>query len=249
MRKMKESGTQIITVDSDIDREKFRDVRTAFIGTNNLQAGQELGKCAKNLLPGGGEYVAFVGRTGAQNAIERINGFGEGAGPAFKKLDVMPDDTDRSRARENVRTAYRNNPKISTLVGIWSYNAPAIVDVVKQLKIRDQVKIVAFDAEPQAIKAMGDGYLDAMVVQNPWQMGYSSVDLMLALVHPPAKLRMPLLLPKLGQPEGDILDTGTKVVVPDSGSPLKKEMFDPSTQYMKLDEFKTWLKAHNLTES
>ena len=35
-------------------------------------------------------------------------------------------------------------------VGIWSYNAPAIADVVDEKGSRDKYTIVVFDAEPEA---------------------------------------------------------------------------------------------------
>ncbi len=37
--------------------------------------------------------------------------------------------------------------------------------------------------------------------------------------------------------------------MPDKGSPLKPEMFDKKTQFLKLSEFKEWLAKYNLTES
>ena len=49
--------------------------------------------------------------------------------------------------------------------------------------------------------------------------------------------------------DGDILTTALRVVHPDSGSPLKKEMFDESTEFLSLSEFKKWLSEHNLTGS
>src|SRR5262249_16202788 len=92
MKKLQEKGVHVITIEPDVGREKHRDSRFAFIGTDNLVGGRELGKCAKGLLPGGGEYVTFVGITGAQNAIERVGGFGEGAGKKFVSKDNMGDD-------------------------------------------------------------------------------------------------------------------------------------------------------------
>ena len=182
LRKLQKKGVQVVTVDSDVGREKFRDCRFAFIGTDNRVGGRELGACAKGLRPAGGGYVTFVGRTGAQNAIERIEGFKEGAGPRFQSLDSMADDTDRARARDNVRNAIQNHKdKLKVLVGIWSYNAPAIADVVKELGQRKDFTIVVFDAEPIAIQQIAAGYIDAMVVQNPYEMGYQGVRLMKAL--------------------------------------------------------------------
>jgi ribose transport system substrate-binding protein len=248
MRLLQKMGIHVITLDSDVDRARDRDARFAFIGTDNLQGGRELGKCAKGLRPEGGEYVTFVGITGAQNAVERVGGFAEGAGPKFKSLDNMGDGTDRTKARENVRNALTNHPKLDTLVGIWSYNAPAIVDVVDEKNARDKVKVVVFDAEPDAIKATGEGKIDAMVVQNPYEMGYQGIRLLKALVQGD-KATTQAMLPKHGEPDGDLYDTGLKVVVPDTGSPLKAEMFDKKTQFLKLSEFRDWLKKYNLKQS
>ena len=248
MRNLQKKGVKVVAIDSDIDRAMHRDARFAFIGTDNLQGGRELGKCAKGLRPEGGEYVTFVGITGAQNAVERVGGVKEGAGDKFVSKDNMGDDTDRTRARENVRNALNNHPKLNTLVGIWSYNAPAIVDVVKEKNVRDKVKVVAFDAEPDAIRQMGEGMIDAMVVQNPYEMGYQGVRLMKALIRDD-QATVKEMLPRHGQPDGDIYDTGIKVVVPDAGSPLKADMFDKKTTFLKLSEFQEWLKKYNLTGS
>jgi len=249
LRNLQKKGVKVITVDSDVDREKFRDARTAFVGTDNLAGGKELGTCAKNLNSKGGGYVTFVGRTGAQNAIERVGGFGEGAGDAFEALDNMGDENDKTRARDNVRNAIRNHgEKLTTLVGIWSYNAPAIVDVVKELGKRKEMTIVTFDAEPLAIRDMGDGQIDAMIVQNPYQMGYQGVRLLRALVEEDEET-VKAMLPNMGEAEGDIYDTGLKVVVPNSESPLKQEMFSEKTEFLTLEAFKAWLDKYNLEGS
>jgi ribose transport system substrate-binding protein len=248
MRELRRKGVHVVTVDSDVDRERMRDARFAFLGTENYTGGKELGKCIKYLRPAGGEYVTFVGRTGAQNAMERVNGVKAGAGDKLKALDNMGDNTDRNRAKENVRNAITNHPGLNVVVGIWSYNAPAIVDVVREKNARDKLTVVAFDAEPIAVEEMGKGMIDAMVVQNPYQMGYQGVRLLKALQEDDQKT-IKEMLPNLGQPDGDIYDTGLKVVVPDEGSPLKAEMFVSKTQFLKLNEFRKWLTKYNLTGS
>jgi len=248
MNKLRARGIHVVTIDSDVDREMHRDARDAFIGTDNLVGGIELGRCARGLLPEGGDYVTFVGITGAQNAKERVGGFAKGAGKKFKSLDNMGDDTDRTKARNNVRHALANHPDLKVLVGIWSYNAPAIVDVVREKKVRKRVKVVVFDAEPVAIDEMGKGMIDAMVVQNPYEMGYQGVRLMKALVEKDDKT-IKEILPNKDKPNGDLYDTGLKVVVPDEGSPLKPSLFEKNTQFLKLSQFRDWLKKYDLTGS
>ncbi len=248
MHALQEAGVHVITIDSDVDRKLFRDTRFAFVGTDNFKAGQALGTAIRHLRPEGGKYVTFVGIAAAQNARERIAGVAEGAGPKFEAADHMADDTDRTRARDNVRNAIRNHPDVNVLVGIWSYNAPAIVDVVKEEGIRDRVLIAVFDAEPLTIQAMEEGYVDVMVVQNPYKMGYLGIKLLKALYENDQDT-IRELFPNYGQPDGDLLDTGIKVVVPDENSPLKPEMFGENVEFMTLKQFKAWLDEHGLTGS
>jgi ribose transport system substrate-binding protein len=79
-------------------------------------------------------------------------------------------------------------------------------------------------------------------------MGYQGVRLMKALVKDD-QATIKEMLPNLGKTDGDVYDTGLKVVIPDEGSPLKPEMFDKKTKVLKLSEFKAWLKDKNLTGS
>ena len=248
LRGFQQRGVPVIAVDSDVDRARFRDARTAFVGTDNLKGGRTLGQCAKKLRPDGGAYVQFVGLTGAQNAIERMNGFKAGAGDKLAERDRMGDETDRNRAQENVRNAIRNHPDVNVLVGIWSYNAPAIATVVKELGVRDKMKVVCFDAEQKAIAAMNAGEIDALVVQNPYEMGYRSVRLLKALAENDAAAKAEIL-PKLGETDGDLYDTGLKVVVPEEATTITAEGFEPGVEFMKASAFGKWLADHGLTSS
>jgi ribose transport system substrate-binding protein len=245
LRGLKEKGIQVITVDSDIDRDLYRDVRTAFIGTDNLAAGRELGLCARALRPEGGEYVTFAGRKGAQNVIERLKGFAEGAGDKFKDDGSLPDDHDYARAHENVRKAIHDHPDAHTLVGIWSIDGPAIADVVKELDRKKDFTVVAFDADPHAIDQTDAGLIDVMVVQNPYEMGYQGVRLMKALIDND-QAAVKKMLPRLGEKDGDIYDTGLRVVAPDKGSPLKADLFDKKTEFLNLGDFHKWLDRYTL---
>ena len=50
--------------------------------------------------------------------------------------------------------------------------------------------------------------------------------------------------------DADIYTTGLRLVVPNEGSPLKAEEFDPKVvEFMKLDDFKKWLAKYNLKSS
>jgi ribose transport system substrate-binding protein len=247
LKKLRSKGLPVICVDNDLgERYRKDDTRQFYIGTDNVKGGRQLGLCAKALRPDGGEFVQFVGRTGAQNARERMDGFQETVGEKFTEKARMADGGPQN-ARNTVRDALTNYPDVDMLVGIWSYNAPAIVDVVKE-KERPELTVVTFDAEKLAVEAMTGGHIDAMVVQNPFDMGYQMVKLLKAL-HENDDATVKDMFPKHGQPGGDLYETGLKVVLPDDDSPVKQVNFDAGTEVLTLDQFKQWLAKYNLESS
>jgi ribose transport system substrate-binding protein len=255
MEECQRAGIKVITIDSDVDRKTNRKARFAYLGTDNVVGGQELGRAAAGIRPQGGKYATFVGLKGAANAIERIAGFAAGAGKKFEQVENLGDEMDRSTARKNVRDALDRHPDLAVLVGIWAYNAAAIVETVKQRGIRDKTTVVVFDAAPEAVAHMGDGQIDAMIVQNPYEMGFLGTRLMKALVEDDHATIHELLRAydpqtrAFSEPDGDILTTGLRVVHPDSGTPLAQDAFAKGTEFLSLGDFKKWLAEHHLSGS
>jgi ribose transport system substrate-binding protein len=254
LRKLQAAGKKVITVDSDVNRERHRDARSYYIGTDNFVGGQVLGKAARAALQGkgttSGGYVQFVGATDVDNGRQRMNGVQETVGKEYEQLDRRPDAGNREKATDNVRTALDNHgDKLVALFGIWAYNAPAIAKVIEERKVKDKVVVATFDADADAIKAMGQGQIDVMVVQNPFDMGYQSVRLLHALCEKDDKV-IQEMFPNAKQPDGDIYTTGLRVVVPDEKSPVKAELFDPKVvEFMTLPQFQAWLKKYDLRSS
>ena len=61
MEDCQKSGIKVIAIDSDVDRKTSRGARFAYLGTDNVLGGQELGKAAAGIRPEGGKYATFVG--------------------------------------------------------------------------------------------------------------------------------------------------------------------------------------------
>ncbi|RYG25362.1 ABC transporter substrate-binding protein [bacterium] len=167
--------TLLLTQDSDAPNSE----RACYIGTDNKAAGKQLGEELKKALPDGGKVMIFVGKLDAQNAQDRIAGIEEAiAGTKIQIVDKRTDDTDRVRAKSNVSDALVKTPDIKALVGIWSYNGPAILSAVEDAKKTGQVKILCFDEEDETLRGVEEGKIDVTIVQQPYKFGYESVKTM-----------------------------------------------------------------------
>lgn len=162
----------LITQDSDAPKSD----RVCYIGTDNVAAGKQAGEELMKALPNGGKVMIFVGKADAQNAQDRINGLKEAIkGSKIVVLDVRTDDTDHTKAKTNVADTLVKEPDIAGLVGIWSYNGPAIVGAVKDANKVGKVKIVCFDEEDDTLAGIKSGAIDATIVQQPFEFGYQAI--------------------------------------------------------------------------
>jgi ribose transport system substrate-binding protein len=257
MKNLAARGVKVITVDGDVNRGTFRDARPFYIGTDNIVGGRLLGRAARAILAARGRtaggYVQFAGFTDNDNARARMNGFQEAVGAAYTEVDRMPDEMDLSRARDNVRTALVNHPGLVALVGIWAYNAPAIAEVMEERGVRKaadaMTTAVTFDAQAAALERMAEGKIDAMVVQNPFEMGVQTVRLLLAM-HDGDEATIGEMFPRRGEPDGDLFTTGLRLIVPDANPLVKPEDIDiEGFDYLPLSRFREWLSQYGLSSS
>jgi len=170
----------IVTQDSDAPESN----RICYIGTNNYDAGKAAGELIKKALPNGGKIMLFVGRIDAQNAQDRRKGIEDTlAGTNIAIIDTRTDETDRAKAISNVQDTLVSNPDVACLVGLWSYNGPAILNGVRDSGKLGQVKIVAFDEEDETLQGIVDGHIEGTIVQQPFEFGYQSVQLLVKLAN------------------------------------------------------------------
>ncbi|MFN9367504.1 MAG: substrate-binding domain-containing protein [Planctomycetia bacterium] len=254
MRNLAKKGIKVITVDGDLNREKFRDARAYYVGSDNAVAGRLLGQATKAILAARGKdrggYVQFVGFTDNDNARSRMDGVRDALGTGYTEVDRMADQTDLSRARDNVRTALGNHPDVVALFGIWSYNAPAIAEVVEERSVRDRLTIATFDAQAAALDRMAAGKIDVMVVQNPFEMGVQTVRLLLAM-HTDDTATLAEMFPNAAGPDGDVFTTGLRVVVPDEKPLLERDQIELAQpfEFLSLSAFRAWLAKYGLSSS
>jgi ABC-type sugar transport system substrate-binding protein len=154
--------SKLITFDSDAPKSK----RLLYIGTNNYEAGKVLGAHIVKLLPNGGKIAVFVGTLSADNAAQRLAGV-EAAlkGHNITIVDKREDNTDRAKARSNVEDIVNARSDLNLVVGLYSYNGPAIASALESLGKKGKVLAAVFDEEDGTLDGVASGVVSATVVQ------------------------------------------------------------------------------------
>jgi len=178
---LNEVARQVLLVTHDSDAPTSN--RACYVGTDNVAAGRQAGELLKKALPDGGKIMVFVGTLDAQNAKDRFAGIKEVLKDSkVQIIDCRTDDCDRVRAKANVLDTIVKYPDVACLVGLWSYNGPAILNAVKDSSKVGKIKIVCFDEEDETLAGVKDGAIFATVVQQPYEFGYQAIHLMAKVV-------------------------------------------------------------------
>ena len=197
-------GIAVITFDSDAPKS----TRTSFVGTNNVQGGEEGGKAFKATLPQGGKYAIITGGLAADNLNERIKGFKSQLGDGFTEVagSPYPCDDDANKAVQLIQDVLAKNPDLSGFFfsGGWPMFAPQAYARAVKNKAEDiksgKFAVVAFDVQDSQLQLLKQGYATALIGQRPVAMGAKSIDVLNQLA---AKQTVP-----------PVVDTGVDVVTP-----------------------------------
>ncbi|MEU5907318.1 ABC transporter substrate-binding protein [Micromonospora sp. NPDC047527] len=151
-----------------------------FATDNRAAAGEAAKLLATELGPGNHEVALVEFQPGSQTNTERVEGFKSGlAGyPNLKLVGQQPSRSDVNEARrvtENILTA---NPN---LAGVFAANEQSVLGAAQAIQAANKsgkVVIIGWDAAPDEIAGLRSGQISALVVQNPFKMGYFGVDKM-----------------------------------------------------------------------
>ncbi|NOY79150.1 MAG: ABC transporter substrate-binding protein [Calditrichaeota bacterium] len=175
VEKAHQKGIKIITIDSGLDS----DIPLSLIATDNIAAAKKAAHVLAGLIHQKGKVACIPFVPGAATSIMREEGFKQGLKefPGIKLVAVQYSQSDVATAMnvmENILTAHPD------LDGVFTANEAGTIGAVQALISRNktgQVKVVGFDAAPNEIEALKAGHLQALIVQNPYKMGYKGVEM------------------------------------------------------------------------
>jgi ribose transport system substrate-binding protein len=172
-------GIPVLIFDSAVDGEQGKDF-ISFVATDNTEAGRLGGKHVMDLVGKGGKVVLFRHMEGHQSTGNREDGALEEFRAA--EADILAEDRySGENMAEAQNTAINMIDIIREADGIFCPNqssSEGLLLALRQYNLTDKIKVVAFDSSPLLTQALRDGEIAAIVSQDPVQMGYLSVKLM-----------------------------------------------------------------------
>jgi ribose transport system substrate-binding protein len=189
-------GIPVVIFDSGLDA----DVYTSFVATDNYGGGRMAARRVGRILAGKGSVAMLMNMPGSASTQEREKGFADAIAREFPGIQIAARQfglSDRAKSlgvAEDILTA---NPALNA---IFASNEPGSVGAAQALKSRrvaGKVKLVAFDASPTLIEDLKTGVVDSLIVQDPFQIGYTAVKAIVARLHgqtPPKKTDLPARL-------------------------------------------------------
>jgi ribose transport system substrate-binding protein len=209
------AGVPVAIFDSDIDTKR----RISYIATNNEEAGRIAARRLAEVLGGKGKVAVIGFKPGGASTMEREAGFQDEVREKFPGVQIvalqygLADRAKSMAVTENVLTAHPD------LAGLYADNEASTAGATQALKGRNErkVKLVAMDSSDQIVQDLKDGWIDSLVVQNPFRMGYESVKAIAAQLG--------------GRKPPEVLDTGVSLILPGQlEQPAVKELLSPDVK-------------------
>jgi ribose transport system substrate-binding protein len=175
----------IIGIDSSADSKAF----SSFLTTDNVQGGRiAAGGLAEGIAAkygkAEGEVALITSLPGVGSLDARAKGFKEELAAKYPGLKLVADKVADGQATTGLNittdliTAYPN------LRGIFASNlimAQGAGQAIAENKKGDTIKLIGFDSDDKLVGFLKDGTIYALVVQDPYRMGYDGVKTALAI--------------------------------------------------------------------
>jgi ribose transport system substrate-binding protein len=209
---------KIIGIDSAADSKAF----TSFLTTDNVQGGRiaadGLGEAIKAKYgKAEGDVALITSIAGVGSLDERAKGFKEELKAKYPGLKLVADKIADGQATTGLNIMTDLITANPNLRGVFASNlimAQGAGQAIAENKVGDKIKLVGFDSDDKLIKLLKDGTITALVVQDPYRMGYDGVKTALAAFK--------------GEKVEANVDTGANLITKENmDSPRSQELLNP----------------------
>lgn len=174
-------GVKVVVIDSDVNSNQV----SCRIGTDNYLAGSMAGEavlaCEKEVLNIG--LVNFD--KNSENGQQREFGFRETVtedrrANIIKTINVI---SNTANAKEGTKKLLEEHPEINVIATFNEWTSLGVGYAIKELDLGEEMTVVAFDNNVISVWMLENGEVDALIVQNPFAMGYLGIECAYRLIN------------------------------------------------------------------
>ena len=171
-----QKGTPVMNIDSGTNPQP---PSVPVFATDNVAAARKVPDLIAQKLGKKGGKVAFIPfQAGTVTNDQRTQGFKEGLKkhPELKLVATQSSQSDVNTALRVTQDILTAHPDLNA---IFAANEPGVIgaaQAVRQAGKTGKIVIVGWDAAPDEVKGVQSGAISALVVQNPFRMGYDAVN-------------------------------------------------------------------------
>jgi len=172
-----DQGIAVVTIDNKVHSDKI----PAFLATNNkvggaLCADQMVAALKAKGVPLKGTVGLISAMAGIQVLGDRDQGFKDRMKEIAPDINVLPTrftDNDIAKslgAAEDIGTSQGDK-----LIGLFADNnhtGDGVARMITERNLGDKIVAVAYDSDPEEVSALKSGALKALILQDPYGMGY-----------------------------------------------------------------------------
>lgn len=168
------NGIPVTIFDSGLDSNNYM----SYVATDNVEAGRMAARTLGKLLGGKGKAGVVMHVPGSVSTTDRENGFDEVIQKEFPEIQIaqrqfgMSDRAKSMSAAENILTAH---PDLDAFFASTEPSTTGTALALKSRGLNGKVKLVGFDSNEAMIEDLKGGTIHAMVVQDPFKIGYEAV--------------------------------------------------------------------------
>jgi ribose transport system substrate-binding protein len=174
------AGIPVVIIDSDLKSEDY----VSFVATDNRLGGLMGGRELARLIGGKGRVIMLRLSEGSASTTNREQGFLD-AMKEFPNITIVSANQyggstveTAYRASENLLGPLKTGPGKLNIDGIFTVNESTTFGMLRALQdggFAGNVIFVGFDSSPKLVEAMHNKQINALVLQNPFRMGYEGV--------------------------------------------------------------------------
>ena len=168
------AGVRIVAIDSNVDSAAVQ----TYIGTDNYAAGQMAAQAALDAVDGELTVGIVNYDISSANGQERERGARDlfeasGRAQVAAHINTL---AEAGRAQADTEELLRAHPDINVLLAFNEPTSVGAAAAVAAQELSDAVFLVGFDSNLATVEGLQNGSVDALIVQNPYAMGYLGVE-------------------------------------------------------------------------